>query len=1172
MTQNYDGENNQAFVGKDNVTINGFCYLTAKEDFNDADKNYIHPILNNNINHVITEIELVIPNLLKHNDMPIYSLLSSNTSYIEMIKESQSSPEQPMSPSNLSFPSFSSSPDNNNIPTKQQSNFSSNSKICTDFATLFDDLLYLGSVSIDEPKERSEIIECMKLFDNPIGINFPMPLKICMAVPDSCRYSIILYERGTRNEISRFKVSRIMFCARGEEGTSQQNNFAFTCSQSNTEGEDFFKCHIFKCLGESPEGTGDILLAFAKAFRKPEDSNRYLFPIEPDNNDSSSPSFIEPIITRAISVSLEIKEEVNKDHFSICPLDNDIFKLRQSLEKRFNLTVRSFPPDLVESFDSYSSGNHNINNISTAVLSQRNSTQLAAIPNSLFPGLVVERCFGIHITPGSDFNQNKLHLLDIVSMNHAHDNQYIYNISVLWDPKEYKAQDFIQYNSNKDQANLTFILGLDLIFSGIQEPIRLLLNVRGKLYPDSEKFWYYLTKQRHLRETYYVELKRDEEKLNSELHVCTVKSHSQITRNYANDPVNISQNISATQTLNYAGSNGNLHFNTLNNFLSQNGNTLLASIPNSWKPLLINNKFQFRKTPSTPEEDNDIKSDNDEPLLSGTGEIKKDCEFSELETWAEILTEWRANVDKRPKKIPRLCQKGIPDALRGEVWQLLAKTHEDQDKMDSYKDLLTKESVYEKVIASDINRTFPAHEYFKRPNQTTTPIITRVNNIPQFPATNKNKIQEESDVNLENIGNRLCDGENETTQNRENLCSAGKRLNDCLGGDMRPDIADSTMVADKDINDTHQISPICDNVPKAEMNNKIQNSQILDISNENKDSCGQECLYRLIKAYSVYDTEIGYCQGLSFLAASLLLHMPEEQAFCLLVKIMYEYDLRNLFKQGFQVLQLKFYQLERILQENLPALYSHFNEIGIEVHMFASQWFLTIFTAKFPLNIVFNILDVFLCQGMNTIFCVSLALLKMSEKELLNLDFEEVLKFFRVNLPKKFRNQASAHKMMDIASFIKISNKKLKKYEKEYLEMKEKEMFEKDPVEILKKENSKLKEAYMRLERENDHLAQELVSSKIRLRTDLDATEDTAESLSLELEHATKALKDTEEDNKRLLQEIQQVKQMCRRELQKYETEALDNEKIMDDYKQINNAKRGRRKINVQNKRHHFNS
>ena len=42
--------------------------------------------------------------------------------------------------------------------------------------------------------------------------------------------------------------------------------------------------------------------------------------------------------------------------------------------------------------------------------------------------------------------------------------------------------------------------------------------------------------------------------------------------------------------------------------------------------------------------------------------------------------------------------------------------------------------------------------------------------------------------------------------------------------------------------------------------------------------------------------------------------MPEEQAFCVLVKIMFEYGLRDLFKQGFEELHLKFYQLERIMQ------------------------------------------------------------------------------------------------------------------------------------------------------------------------------------------------------------------------------------------------------------------
>lgn len=42
--------------------------------------------------------------------------------------------------------------------------------------------------------------------------------------------------------------------------------------------------------------------------------------------------------------------------------------------------------------------------------------------------------------------------------------------------------------------------------------------------------------------------------------------------------------------------------------------------------------------------------------------------------------------------------------------------------------------------------------------------------------------------------------------------------------------------------------------------------------------------------------------------------MPEEQAFCVLVKIMYEYGLRALYKNNFEDLHCKFYQLERLVQ------------------------------------------------------------------------------------------------------------------------------------------------------------------------------------------------------------------------------------------------------------------
>lgn len=36
---------------------------------------------------------------------------------------------------------------------------------------------------------------------------------------------------------------------------------------------------------------------------------------------------------------------------------------------------------------------------------------------------------------------------------------------------------------------------------------------------------------------------------------------------------------------------------------------------------------------------------------------------------------------------------------------------------------------------------------------------------------------------------------------------------------------------------------------------------------------GQDALFKVSKAYAVYDTEVGYCQGLSFIAASLLIHV-----------------------------------------------------------------------------------------------------------------------------------------------------------------------------------------------------------------------------------------------------------------------------------------------------------
>ena len=46
----------------------------------------------------------------------------------------------------------------------------------------------------------------------------------------------------------------------------------------------------------------------------------------------------------------------------------------------------------------------------------------------------------------------------------------------------------------------------------------------------------------------------------------------------------------------------------------------------------------------------------------------------------------------------------------------------------------------------------------------------------------------------------------------------------------------------------------------------------------------------------------------------------------------------------------------------MSDLHGHFVDMGLEIHMFASQWFLTLFTAKFPLHVVFHILDLYLSE------------------------------------------------------------------------------------------------------------------------------------------------------------------------------------------------------------------
>jgi len=78
-------------------------------------------------------------------------------------------------------------------------------------------------------------------------------------------------------------------------------------------------------------------------------------------------------------------------------------------------------------------------------------------------------------------------------------------------------------------------------------------------------------------------------------------------------------------------------------------------------------------------------------MVSGFGHVSKECDEEVLGTWSDILTKWRKNYAERPRGLQALVRRGIPEALRGEVWQLLAGSVGDENEMiNNYRLLLTK--------------------------------------------------------------------------------------------------------------------------------------------------------------------------------------------------------------------------------------------------------------------------------------------------------------------------------------------------------------------------------------------------------------------------------------------------------------------------------------------------
>lgn len=333
---------------------------------------------------------------------------------------------------------------------------------------------------------------------------------------------------------------------------------------------------------------------------------------------------------------------------------------------------------------------------------------------------------------------------------------------------------------------------------------------------------------------------------------------------------------------------------------------------------------EFELGPASPSRQTDRfgftkqdQSNSIEAKNRSTNEMDRDREDGRIRKWRKMIgvggSDWKHYIRRKPHVVRRRIRKGIPDCLRGLVWQLISGSR-DLLLMNPgvYEQLVIYEtSASELDIIRDISRTFPSHVFFQQ-----------------------------------------------------------------------------------------------------------------------RHGPGQRSLYNVLKAYSVYDRDVGYVQGMGFLAGLLLLYMSEEDAFWLLVALLkgaVHAPMEGLYQAGLPLVQQYLFQFEQLVKEQLPKLGQHFSEEMINPSMYASQWFITVYSYSFPFPLALRIWDVFLYEGVKIVFQVGLALLTICQVDLVKLAFEKLIHALR-NFPE---DAMDPEKLLPLAFSIKVT-KRLEVLKQEY--------------------------------------------------------------------------------------------------------------------------------------------
>ena len=432
-----------------------------------------------------------------------------------------------------------------------------------------------------------------------------------------------------------------------------------------------------------------------------------------------------------------------------------------------------------------------------------------------------------------------------------------------------------------------------------------------------------------------------------------------------------------------------------------------------------------------------------------------------------MLQQWDTFLKPGPKlqKLRQRIRKGIPNSIRGEAWARMAgvpkkvnETHRgvyatlvalscdntDDLGVETFKpnqEGNVDDSVTKETIERDLTRTFPRHDMFydqddydddDSDDDFTDGSFDKLSQSGSFDSISQASTggEEEEVVIIVDPDVVDADSDADADADADADVNANTDVDDALdaysshSNNMAAACANDCLARVPCFNDKKEESFVAIKTPTKRK--KIKLKPVIDFSNAEG---GQAKLRRVLRAYSAFDTDVGYCQGMNFIAGMFITFVEEEDAFWILVNIMTESPcrMRGLFGEGMTEAHQVLHVADRLINQFHPRLARHFDREQIHISMFATQWLLTMYTSSFPFDVVTRVWDAFLSEGWKVAYRVMLGLLERAQPLLMKMSFEEILNYF-----KEMPFEIDPNEIMELSFKIPLKKKHITKYAKEY--------------------------------------------------------------------------------------------------------------------------------------------